>query len=146
MSDVSQVDVTAVRKTGTNQTDVTRRVHLGHKNFSDFKITVTAFLRPRGRIGKRNNTQEKHGKKNAKMNEVYMMRKVKRRRKRKGEMEKRRGRRERWKEQRKNIRFQAFDTDIQRVHRNFQTLSGVQRPHVLWAKLVFSPGGKSVRA
>jgi hypothetical protein len=53
MYDVSQVDVTAIRKTETNQPDITRRVHLGHQNFSDFKITVTAFVRPRGRVGKR---------------------------------------------------------------------------------------------
>jgi len=80
MFDVSQVYVTTVRKTGTNQTDVTRHVHLGHQSFSDFKIIVTAFFRPRGRIGNRNNRQEKHGKKNATVNEMYMMRRVKRRR------------------------------------------------------------------
>jgi hypothetical protein len=80
MYDVSQVDITADRKTGTNQTDVTRCVHLGHLSFSYFKITVTAFLHHTGRIGKRKNRQEKHGKKNAKVNETYMMRRAKRRR------------------------------------------------------------------
>jgi len=145
MYDVSQVDVTAVKKIRTNQTHVTRRVHLGHQNFSDFKMTVTVFLRPRGRIGKRNNRQEKHGKKNAKVKEVYMMKRMKRRRTRKGDVERRRGRREIWKEQRKNMRFQAFITDIQRVHRSFQTLSGAQQPHVRWVKWACFPGGKSVR-
>jgi len=51
----------------------------GSSEFSDFKITVTAFFRPLGRIGKRNNRQEKHGKKNVKVKEMYMMRRVKRR-------------------------------------------------------------------